>query len=294
MDERDRSSPLDDYKKCASVRKPLVFHYETFTLTIRTMKKVLFILFGIFAAIALFIVGVFALTSGMAKVANEFFDLTKDGKDDQAWALLSKEFQKTTNRDELKSFLQNKGLTNVTETTWNSRAFENHLGEIKGTVKTESGREIALEVDFFKEEDGWRIQYIGLDGKDRVGTTPEVPSEDDQIALIEESLTVFGKSINTADFTPFIDHISKTWRDGGVTAEQLNEAFAAFINNKVDILPMLDSLTPAFDTEPTVADNGVLTIAGHYPSTPSKLFFKFDYIKEGNSWKVVSTAVNLK
>ena len=262
------------------------------------MKKVLIILFGIFAAIALLIVGVFALTSGMPKVANEFFALTKDGKDEQAWALLSEEFQKATNREELKSFLEEIGLTGVTGTTWNSRAFENRLGEIKGTVKTESGREIPLEVDFFKEKDGWRIQYIGLNlpdsGKERVGTVSAVPSEEDQILLIEESLTVFGKSINAADFGLFIDHISKTWRDDGVTAEQLNEAFAAFIDKKVDMLPVIESLTPAFDTEPTVADNGILAISGHYPSTPTKLFFELNYIKEGNSWKVVSTAVNLK
>ena len=120
------------------------------------------------------------------------------------------------------------------------------------------------------------------------------PSEEDQIALVEESLTVFGESINAADFTPFIEHISKAWRDGGVTAEQLNEAFADFIDSNVDIPLMLDSLTPAFDSEPTVADNGILTIAGQYPSTPSKLHFEIKYIKEGNTWKVVGTAVNLK
>jgi len=261
------------------------------------MKKVLVVLFGLLAAIAVLIAGVFMLTSGVAGVANDFFAHTRAEKSDDAWALLSQEFQESTNRDELHQFLESKGLDDVVDTTWNSRSITTGSAQIIGTADTASGKSVPLQVDFVKENDEWRIQYIGFNAvgvsnKAR-GTALTPPDEAEQVALVKESLTVFGESVNGKDFSPYIDHISETWKKGGVTVEQLNQAFASFIDQEINILPVINTLAPAFDNEASVADNGVMTITGVYPSTPSKLKFELDYIKEGTSWKVVRTALNV-
>ncbi len=262
------------------------------------MKKVLLVLFGLLAAVALLIVGVFMLTSGVTGVANDFFAHIKAEKSDDAWSLLSQEFQKSTDRDELLEFLESKGLSEVVETTWNSRSITNGSAEIHGSVDTASGSSVPLKIYFVKENDEWCIQHIGMDSvgvaKAPTGTALTAPPEAEQLALVRESLTVFGESVNGKDFSPFADHISETWKKGGVTVEQLNQAFAAFIDHEINILPVLDSLAPAFDNEVVVADNGVMSITGVYPSTPSKIKFQLDYIKEGTSWKVVRTAVNVE
>ncbi len=262
------------------------------------MKKVLLILFGVVAAITLFVTGIFTLTSGAAGTADSFFFHLEAEATDEAWSLLSQEFQETTNKDDLRKTLASRGLTEVTDTTWNSRSITPGRAKVSGTATTRSGNTVPVTVDLVKNDDHWRIQYIGFDSpgistKVR-GTALTPPGEAEQIALVKESLTVFGESVNGKDFTPFVDHISDTWKNDGVTVEQLNQAFSSFIDQEINILPVLDSLAPAFDNEVVVADNGVMSITGVYPSTPSKLKFELDYIKEGTAWKVVRTALNIE
>jgi len=262
------------------------------------MKKILLILFGIAASIVVFIAAIFTLTSGAAGVADSFFAQLKANQLTEAWALLSEEFQKTTNEEELHKTLASRGLADVTDTTWSSREISPGEAKISGSITNSSGDTQPVSVDLIKENGNWRIQYIGFDtpglSKKSSGAPLTPPDEAEQLALVNESLTVFGNSINGKDFRPFVDHISETWRKTGVTVEQLNTAFASFIDQEINILPVLESLSPAFHNEVVVSENGILRISGTYPSEPSKLTFELDYIREATSWKVVRTAINLK
>ena len=62
----------------------------------------------------------------------------------------------------------------------------------------------------------------------------------------------------------------------------------------INLVPALKNHSPKFDVEPTVNEDGILVLEGHYPTKPSRLMFKLSYIYEGVDWKLVGTNVNIK
>lgn len=77
-----------------------------------------------------------------------------------------------------------------------------------------------------------------------------------------------------------------------VDAEKLKEAFRPFWENDID-LSVLENFSPVFDGAPSLDENGVLAIKGHYPTQPSQVLFELKYILEGVNWKLVGTNINV-
>ena len=57
---------------------------------------------------------------------------------------------------------------------------------------------------------------------------------------------------------------------------------------------MLDNYSPQFSSKPTIDDNGVLVIAGHYPTKPNQVYFQQKYIYEGLGWKLIGFSADIK
>lgn len=114
----------------------------------------------------------------------------------------------------------------------------------------------------------------------------EVPSETEAQEMAKATLLEFNKAIEQEDFTDFHDTISKTWQKE-ITPQKFNEAFAEFIEKKVDISD-ISSEDAEFSPSPAVnKEQGfdMLTLNGEYATSP-KTKFELKYIPEGKEWKL--------
>lgn len=115
----------------------------------------------------------------------------------------------------------------------------------------------------------------------------EVPSDDEAQEMAKATLLEFNRAIQKEDFTDFYDTISKTWKKE-ITPQKFNEAFAEFIEKKVDISD-ISAKDADFSPSPSVAKEqgyDMLTLAGEYDTSPSKKKFELKYIPQGKDWKL--------
>lgn len=258
------------------------------------MKKLLKILAGIVAVIGVLIAAALMMTSGVSDSADRFFAEVRAKNYAAAYAQLSADFKASTSEAEFVAFLERSALVAFNDTSWNSRSVSGDRGELEGTVITDSGGVVPIRLGFVNENGQWKIHSIH---KPRAGladdeTSARRPSDEELVALADEALLKFAAAVNARDFSGYHAYISHLWRKQH-TVEQLNQAFKGFMDIGVDLIPALRANSPRFDVKPAIDDNGVLIVEGHYPTQPSRLFFKLKYIYEGVAWKLVGTNINL-
>ncbi|HAS53206.1 MAG TPA: hypothetical protein DCS42_03255 [Nitrospiraceae bacterium] len=137
------------------------------------------------------------------------------------------------------------------------------------------------------------IKYTSAAQARRAKAAGRVPGKDELAALVKNNLLRFSRSVNASDFTEFHGHVSLLWKNEA-TVEYFNSAFKAFMDNNVNLVPVVEKLTPVFDEKPSLSKEGVLSLKGHYPTRPSRVLFELSFIDEGAGWKLVSTNVNIK
>lgn len=120
-----------------------------------------------------------------------------------------------------------------------------------------------------------------------------VPGKEELAALVRDNLLRFARSVNAKDFSGFHSHIALMWKNQS-TVEYFNQAFKAFMDNNVNLVPVVEQLTPVLDEKPSLSKEGVLSLKGHYPTRPSRVLFELAFIDEGAGWKLVRTNVNIK
>ena len=119
-----------------------------------------------------------------------------------------------------------------------------------------------------------------------------LPSEAELKKLVLDSLMAFNKGIQAKSFVEFHKGISILWQKQ-ITPVQLGEAFKTFVEQELDLTP-IQNLTPTFDSPAAVNSDGVLVLAGAYPTEPSKVHFTLKYVPENFSWKLVGINVDIK
>lgn len=257
----------------------------------KTLMKILLAIAGV-AVIA--VAAVFYFTAGMVDVADEFFTAAREGDMDKAYAHVSADFQAGTSRVELAEFLEQHGLALYEKSSWHSRSREGGLGELVGSITTESGGAIPVTLRFVRAGGAWKIHSIEKPpaGIRESAAALEVPAKSELAALAGESMHVFAVSVNEGSMARFHRHISDLWQ-AQFTVEDLDDAFGVFYDLGVD-LTVLDGLSPRFDSRPEIDSDGMLTLSGVYPSEPSRVHFEQKYIVEGPGWKLVGLSVNIE
>lgn len=262
------------------------------------------ILGGIVIVIGVMMGIVMYATSGMSDTANEFFIHVKTKHYDDAYNMLSEDFQQSTSKEDLKNFLIQNALSNFESVSWNSRSVENNMGKLEGTITTNSGGTIPLTMNFIKNQDEWKIYSLSKptggiqtnadDKKEKIAEKPisMVLDENHLKLLIQESILVFADSVNQKSMSKLYDHMSLFWRERTNIGE-LDKAFTPFYQAEID-LTILKSFTPVFDKKPKMTEQGEIILEGHYETTPSVVYFKNIYIKENGKWKLSGINVNIK
>lgn len=250
------------------------------------MKTFLKIIAGIGVFIGLIIGVVFYFTADLTHVAEEFFEAVKSDDMTQAASYLSEDFVASTSLDELRVYMRDNRLDQYTGASWGSRNISAGVGSLSGTIATTSGGSIPLTITFVKAADGWKIQALkkAIAGAGVVDTSDAIPNEEETLALVTESMTIFGRSVGSPDMSEFYQHLSTLWRNQATQAD-IEKIFAGQYDGWN--LEGLFSNTPSFKTKPQLNENGWLVVEGYYLAPPYRFNFTHKYAKEGLRWKLV-------
>jgi hypothetical protein len=257
------------------------------------MNKGLKIGLGIAAVVIVAIASVFFLTSGMEKTADAFFNAIKQKELAKARTCLSEDFIASSDETALKDFLSKGALLNFKKASWSNRQISGNRGQLDGSITTETGGVVPLKLTFVKEKGDWKIysiqkQAAGLHSGDE---TPTTLGNAEQVALVKQSMHDFLVSVKNREMSHFRSTISRMWQKQ-VTTEQMNAAFGSVINSGAD-WSVLDTLEPELSPVMKIDDEGVLSLAGRYPTNPA-LKFEMKYVYEGVSWKLIGFSLLAK
>lgn len=268
------------------------------------MKKWLIGVLIVLILIVVIVLVALQATRGVAKSANEFFTLIKDGKFDQAYNSTAKEFQASTSLEVFTQFLEMTTLKDFSKARWTTRSINNNLGKLIGSIQTREGGTIPVEIDLVKEEGRWKILSLtrkaaGLREKEpaeAITSQPaagkEIPSEETLTSVINETISLLGAGINQNDFNDFYGHISKLWQSQ-TDEPSLKMAFREFMEKKID-LTIVQGQTPVLSEAPYIDQDGVLRLKGYYPTQPYIVQFDLGYLYEHPQWKLISINVSTK
>ncbi len=267
------------------------------------------ILIGVVVLIGLIIGIVMYATSGMSDVANEFFIYTKSKHFDDAYNMGSEDFKKSTTKEQLKNFLVQNALTEYKDVSWSERAIDGNIGTLKGTITTKNGSVIPITMKFSKNANGdWELYSIykpagGIE-KDKPTSSVEskkpmaessanqVPSQNELINLVQETTMNFAQGVKQKNMQQLYDYMSD-YTKSRVTVAKITKGFDFFIKKNMD-LTILKDIKPVIEKEPKINENGVLSIAGYYPTSPIKVYYSYDYLKENGKWKLLNISVETK
>jgi len=255
------------------------------------MPKWAKILLGVVVVIAAILVAVFSFTAGMTKAADEFFAAARSGNVEQAYRYTSPDFQAGTSKEELAAFLKANALDKVTDTSWSSRAINGGTGKLEGSLTIATGGVVPVEIDLTKGDDGWKIQTLrkAAAGLQSGGIDPQLPSEQQQVAMIRQSIAEFTDAVAAGSMAEFHKHIAALWA-GQASVADLDRAYGSLYATG-SAFQVLQRLTPVFDKPADISDQGMLVLTGHYPTTPERANFTLKYIFEGIGWKLVGLSV---
>jgi hypothetical protein len=77
------------------------------------------------------------------------------------------------------------------------------------------------------------------------------------------------------------------------TSEQLAEIFKVFRDQDIDLLAVA-AMDPIEDAAPSFNEDGVMTLVGHFETTPQQIKYELELLLEGGSWKMIGINVNIE
>lgn len=113
-----------------------------------------------------------------------------------------------------------------------------------------------------------------------------------QEVLIKTTLLTFNDANLTRNYNVLHAKLSKQFREQ-FPPERLKEVFKPFVEQKIDI-DIVAAKTPKPAKDATVDDRGVLSLMGHFDTTPSHVFYDLAYVMSDGEWKPIKINVNVR
>jgi hypothetical protein len=135
-------------------------------------KQVVIIVASVLGALAVCGSGVVLLVnmfSGMTEAADQFFVALKAHDYPAARDLMAEEFRANTTDEQLAALVERSALTSYKAAHWSSRSMRNDRGRLEGSLETETGGSIPMQLSLVKEGGRWRVYALhkpaaGIDG----------------------------------------------------------------------------------------------------------------------------------
>jgi hypothetical protein len=240
----------------------------------------------------------------------QFFQLIAANRTKEAYESAAFAFQAEKSLKAFETVVREQDLGSFASAQWEPPRVEGRLAKVRGEVKNASGRSRALVVTLNHESGKWRTYSIRTPRNVQTGTSANLfgsvgktaafteaidrPVPDDKTvrAMTLETLLRFNDAVQTRSFDVFYENVSKTWQKQ-LTIGMLTRAFQPFIDNEVDMSGIKD-VEPVFDSPPMVTSEGLLLVAGNYPTDRYRVVFALRFIYELPKWKLFGIDVTLR
>jgi hypothetical protein len=237
--------------------------------------------------------GIMGVTQPVVDASEEFLGLVGQGKTSEAYSSTASGFRALMDEASFTEAVEKLGMTQFASASWFNRQINNQNGTVEGTATKRGGGPTPVTIRLVFEEGAWRVAHITWGGVDLDSLRPvgQVPAAAVLRKMVNEVLLDFNAAVQAKDFTAFYEKTSDTWKQQ-ITAEEIQAAFQAFIDQNVDIGPIRD-VTPQIASA-TIDDEGALVITGHYPTQPAQVHFALRYVDEDEGWKLLAINVNVR
>ncbi|RYD63408.1 MAG: hypothetical protein EOP84_33670 [Verrucomicrobiaceae bacterium] len=244
------------------------------------------------------------------EAAQQFFNLVAAGNTDQAHSGAAFAFQAEQNPRVFEQAAKEQGLISAQGVELERLDSDEKMTKFNAVVNTAKGEKQAYILTLQKESGDWKVfslktprspetglreHQFSLVGKGAAfndALSQPMPDEATIKQLVGETLGMFNNAVTGKSFTEFYGNVSAAWQ-AQLTERQLERAFQPFVDQGVNLSGAL-KLEPVLDPPPQITTEGLLVVAGHYPSKPYHVEFALKYIYELPSWKLFGIDVNLR
>lgn len=263
--------------------------------------------------LALF-VALFAAACGQkpdAKTAAQrFFDQVAKGNAQQAHSEAAFAFQVEQNARVFEQAAKEKGLIGAKGVELEPVETDGETAKFNAVITTSSGERRTYIATLHQESGDWKMFSLttprslqtglrenhfslvgkGADFSDALNKpTPDAATIQ---RLVSETMERFNDAIQKKSFADFYANVSAAWQSQ-LSERQLERAFQPFVDQGVNLGGAL-KMEPVLDPPPQITTDGLLLIAGHYPSKPYQVQFALKFIYELPNWKLFGIDVNLR
>ncbi|MDG2002676.1 MAG: hypothetical protein P8J20_05030 [Novosphingobium sp.] len=266
----------------------------------KTRNIVILVLFGFLATCGSFVGLIFYATSGVTDAGNAFFEAARKHDYEAAYALTSESLKRRESKEDIKAFIEARGFDEVVDTSWSSRSIKNDTGTLSGSLTTETGGTIPIEIGLVHEMDEWKINSIspakaGLEGASRTTARnpsgpdidENVPSDANPAQLLFLNAGGFISSMEESDF----DFWRLRWVDGTKGADLA--ARYPGTPELVERLLKLERVRPRIKSA-QMNEAGQLLVTGVSEDPESSLIMELKLELEDGRWKLTDFNYQLK
>lgn len=119
-----------------------------------------------------------------------------------------------------------------------------------------------------------------------------VPSPLKQEILIKTSLLTLNDANLTGNYTVLHAKLAKPFREQ-FNPDRLKQVFKPFADKKLDLGPI--AAKPPIVTADTLIDKrGALVLRGYFDTSPSRVYYEFDFIPSEGEWKPIKLNLSVK
>ena len=163
--------------------------------------------------------------------------------------------------------------------------------ELKGYYPAKPNQ-IGFTLNYTREDGRWKLFgiYVTPEGVLLTSEKAEIPRQSELIAITNSNMLVFAIAIHDDDFSGFYRSLSQLWQ-GQTSKDRLRTQLSTFLQKKIS-LEVIAGIDPVFDQEPSLDGNGVLTLAGHYPTDSYRVDFRLKFVSEKSIWKLAGINVS--
>ena len=264
------------------------------------------------AGIASLVLFVFYLTSGAVESADQFLATLARGDSKAAYLQTSSTFRTAQSEPDFEAVIGALGLKEFQSAFWNSRAVENNLATVEGSIQLRSGGTTRLTIKLIKEDGQWKIlslegPIIGANVKNgeadvdvqrnpefvlpdfKANAPADVPPKETISSLAERHLTALDRALRGETFDEFYRSLSKTWK-AQISENEVASAFERLKNDRGDWSKLVHSEL-VYDEPPALNEQGVLVVKGHWPIQKRRLVFELKFITEDTGWELLGIKV---
>ena len=271
------------------------------------MKKVLPLLLLIAVAFVVTACKQHGQTPSPQSAADDFFQKISEARFQEAYDSTAFGFQAQTDFSSFQATAKELGLsTGTIARNWLSEQRAAEDVQLTGELLSATGSKVPVRLTLIRERKAWRVfalhtptengrkeedifSLVGKGSSFNSSANHALPSLKNLQILTARSLILFNRAAQQGDFADFYNNVSLLWQSQ-LTVTQLRQAFQPFIDSKADI-SAIQKLQPVFDVPPEISSEGILTLDGHYETTPHQVSFSLRFIFEFPCWKLYGIKV---